>query len=445
MAAFAGLSNHRERSISVSSTSEADGTKRRSSSRNIKRPKFDDELVESSLGGQGLPPLPKFRMRNPSFSVADSPALPTPTPSVTPDVRKRLAAKAQSNVSSKRSRKGKNTSVTQTKDLGRWKPTDDLTLILGVQQTCDLITVHRGIKFSCKFTLGEIQERWYALLYDPTVSRVAQQAMKNLHPEQISACQAKALYSKAEEELLSSIKSNSTPVLETFESLLQSHPDVFCVGRTAKALLTHWLQLKQYFLLQDQRPPPAREFSEADEQVLDSSLCDTADASLEHELAVSSKHSKREVRRLEDKVAHLSVLVDTVTGISPPDFDVNTLAVLRGRLVRYLMRSDNITLGRKAAGVNVDVDLTLEGPAWKISRRQGIISLRENGEFLLQNEGKRPVFVDGKPVLPGTNCRLLNNAVIEISTLKFMFLINAGLVNKRVIERIKTEEEGYEA
>lgn len=34
------------------------------------------------------------------------------------------------------------------------------------------------------------------------------------------------------------------------------------------------------------------------------------------------------------------------------------------------MRSREITLGRKAAGVNVDVDLSLEGPAWKISRKQ---------------------------------------------------------------------------
>ena len=34
------------------------------------------------------------------------------------------------------------------------------------------------------------------------------------------------------------------------------------------------------------------------------------------------------------------------------------------------MRSREITLGRKAAGVNVDVDLSLEGPAWKVSRRQ---------------------------------------------------------------------------
>lgn len=116
------------------------------------------------------------------------------TPSVTPEVRKRLATKAQSNVSNKRARKGKSASTIQTKDLGRWKPSDDLTLIIGVQQTCDLVTVHRGVKFSCKFTIGEIQERWYALLYDPTVSRVAQHAMKNLHAEQVTMAVLHTIY-----------------------------------------------------------------------------------------------------------------------------------------------------------------------------------------------------------------------------------------------------------
>lgn len=171
----------RERTTSTSSLIE-DGTKRRSSSRAIKRPKFDDELVESSLGGQGSTPLTKIRTRNPSISTASdcSVSLP-PTPSVTSDVRKRLSSKS----SSKKARKGRGSQSIVTKDLGRWKPTDDLGLIIGVQQTCDLVTVHRGVKFSCKFTLAEVQERWYALLYDPTVSRIAQQAMKNLHPDQV--------------------------------------------------------------------------------------------------------------------------------------------------------------------------------------------------------------------------------------------------------------------
>ena len=57
-----------------------------------------------------------------------------------------------------------------------------------------------------------------------------------------------------------------------------------------------------------------------------------------------------------------------------------------------------ITLGRTAKGQKVDVDLKLEGPAWKISRRQGVIKLKNSGEFYITNEGKRCLFVDGKPV-----------------------------------------------
>lgn len=55
--------------------------------------------------------------------------------------------------------------------------------------------------------MQELQQRWYALLYDPIVSRVAVAAMRNLHPEVTQAVQAKALFSKAEEELLGTIKS----------------------------------------------------------------------------------------------------------------------------------------------------------------------------------------------------------------------------------------------
>ena len=75
-------------------------------------------------------------------------------------------------------------------------------------------------------------------------------------------------------------------------------------------------------------------FPSSGPQIHDSELYESSDDLLEHELGVASRGSKREIRLLEDQVSKWQVLVDTVTGISPPEFDNQTLAVLRGRLVR---------------------------------------------------------------------------------------------------------------
>ena len=62
------------------------------------------------------------------------------------------------------------------------------------------------------------------------------------------------------------------------------------------------------------------------------------------ELAINDRRNKKEIRHLENELPKWQVLVDSVTGISPPDFDNQTLAVLRGRLVRYLMRSREVNI-----------------------------------------------------------------------------------------------------
>lgn len=266
------------------------------------------------------------------------------------------------------------------KDLGRWKPTDDLALIIGVQQTNDLRTVHLGTKFSCKFTVQELQQRWYALLYDQAVSRVAVSAMRNLHPDMISAVQDKALWSQQEEKILSTIKSSSNPTVETFAELLAQHADVFYSGRTANALMRHWQTLKMYHLLPDQvlgplpvSGRPIMDFNDAEDYIQDAELSEPPDEALDRELKLQQRQNIKEIRQLENEVGRWNVLVDSVTGICPGEMDSQTLAVLRGRMVRYLMRSREITIGRSGKGHVVDIDLSLEGPAHKISRRQATL------------------------------------------------------------------------
>lgn len=148
---------------------------------------------------------PPAKVVPPNVSMSPILALSNSAPLVS---EKRRSVKSLSSKKSKRHRTGHQP---VTKDLGRWKPIDDLSLIIGIQQTNDLRLVHQGVKFSCKFTIQELQNRWYSLLYDEPISRIAVAAMRNLHPEIVESVHSKALYTVQEEELLGTVKSVSGP------------------------------------------------------------------------------------------------------------------------------------------------------------------------------------------------------------------------------------------
>eukprot|EP00095_Tigriopus_kingsejongensis_P002116 snap_masked-scaffold447_size167621-processed-gene-0.1 protein:Tk02116 transcript:snap_masked-scaffold447_size167621-processed-gene-0.1-mRNA-1 annotation:"microspherule protein 1-like" len=334
------------------------------------------------------------------------------------------------------------------KDLSRWKPTDDLALITGVLQTNDLQTVYRGTKFTCHFTLFEVQERWNALLYDPIISKLAGQAIKNLHPEVVLSVQRKTLFSQPETALLKQIEANKNPqpTLKDFEGLLAKNTQIFHHTRTPRCLAHYWQSLKQFTLLPDQQVQPLPKdnhilnFLDAEANINDGELYELKEEPLDQELRSADRRVKKEIRHLEAEINKWQMLVDKVRGDNPPDFDNQTLAVLRGRLVRYLMRSKEITLGRSSKDQSVDVDLKLEGPAWKISRKQGVIKLKTTGEFCIANEGRRSIFVNGKPVQRGESARLCNNSVLEIAGLRFVFLINVDLIDAIRQETCKSNQ-----
>ena len=55
---------------------------------------------------------------------------------------------------------------------------------------------------SCHFTVSEVQERWYALLYDPVISKLAMEAVRNLPTELVHRVTRSTPFSREEEEAI---------------------------------------------------------------------------------------------------------------------------------------------------------------------------------------------------------------------------------------------------
>lgn len=436
---------------------------RRQSSRAIKRKKFYDEKeeelaaqatrvtepkrrlsfagvqpalhVSNSAGQAGVTQDYDFEFQPPSDSTFSTPpqavhfkpkrqSLSIPVTVKSPSIKKTANNKgvATTQVGGKRVKKSNSKSSSKQvrmsnqalKDFGRWKATDDLLLVNNVEQVKDLRLVHLCVKFSCHFTQDEIETRWHTLLYDRNISSHARQAMQQLPREVADEVNKKTLFSDEEEAILCKIPSTTNQL--DFAPLLVTNKGVFHSSRTAAKLEEHWKMMRKYHMLHDQSA--STELSLSDSEDSDESKKD--ESRIETETKIAHQRVIYEILAVKKELEE-SIRVLKQNDVIKDDCDPNAVAVLRGRMMRYIITSNEVTFGRATPENSVDIDLSAEGPSNKISRRQGTIRKLENGDFEIYNEGKLPLFINGKSVTRGNKSKIRNDSVIQISTMSFVF------------------------
>ncbi|KHJ43575.1 hypothetical protein D918_06080 [Trichuris suis] len=300
------------------------------------------------------------------------------------------------------------------KDANGWQPTDDLALICAVEWA--------------SFT--QIETRWYDLLYDPVTSRLAQERIQSLKPEVVKEIESSTPFSDTENRCLASISSvlklnawqsccyqlsaTVQPSFETLADAIENHKDTFFHGRTPASLQKQWLNLKKHDLLEDCKKGGNLHSRDHRRNPSLGSVPFNSSSSSRLNGEVFMSRSEAERSKLPVAVEHLPD-----AGWSPSP---STLAILRGRVVEYLIRTPEVVLGHGGLYPFYGVDLSCEGPCWKIGQRQAVIRWRATGEWWLSNEGHTPVTIDGLPCVSGAKAKLSTNSVVEICQIRLLFI-----------------------
>jgi microspherule protein 1/U3 small nucleolar RNA-associated protein 25 len=147
----------------------------------------------------------------------------------------------------------------------------------------------------------------------------------------------------------------------------------------------------------------------------------------EKALRGSDSGALRKIEALERSAQAASARLATAKG---------ALAELVGTHTTFAIDRNEVVIGRSTEDLKVDVDLSLEGNATKISRQQAFLKLRWNGEFALRNVGRRPIWCNNAPITTGQRCVLAPHTLIEVGGMRLLFVPNPTLIRNAAPEGV---------
>jgi hypothetical protein len=277
-----------------------------------------------------------------------------------------------------------------------WPVSDDFLLIKCVENGCALesLTMRNSIvNFSKEYNLEEIERRWRGILFgEKSAYEVAKRLREYVEKEPVPKVEANvgddfrtSWKKKKGEEVPKLIASSSSPGEEE-ETAVNFFKDA------------------ELFILTECDPLPSK-------------------AQLDETL------KRQELKRKERNIHKIATLEKDLTTVASRAMTRSgIIAKIIGQNTMFTLTKRESTVGRSTTDSAVDVDLSKEGNAAKISRVQAYLKLRWNGEFTLRNVGKRPIWINNKPIETNQRARLHSHALIEVGGMRMLFVPNPSLV-----------------
>ena len=285
-------------------------------------------------------------------------------------------------------------------DVSDWPVSDDFLLIKCVENGCALesLAENKVVNFSKEYEITDIEKRWRGILFG---EKSAYEISKRLR-EYAEKEQPKVEANVGDDFRTSWKKKRGGEVPRLISSNADGDDEEDATNDDVNAV--NFFKDAELFILTDCDPLPSKA---------------QLDETLKRQELKRKERTIHKIAKLEKDLTTVASRAMTRSGI---------IAKIIGQNTMFTLTKRESTVGRSTTDSAVDVDLSNEGNAAKISRVQAYLKLRWNGEFTMRNVGKRPIWINNKPIETNQRARLHSHALIEVGGMRMLFVPNPSLV-----------------